>query len=79
MTRAFVNRQSIGAPLPLTVHQSGVAACILDAMSNKEISRAMGHTEGQTEVHVSNMMARLQARNRVDLALKLDRMARDEE
>lgn len=75
MTRAFVDRQSSEPPAPLTPHQSGVAACILDAMSNKEIARAMGITEGQAEVHVSNTMYRLQARNRVDLALKLARMA----
>lgn len=75
MTRAFVDRRSIDKPQPLTPHQSGVAACILDAMSNKEIAQAMGISEKQTEVHVSNILYRLQARNRVDLALKLQSMA----
>lgn len=44
-------------------------------MSNKEIAQAMGISEKQTEVHVSNILYRLQARNRVDLALKLQSMA----
>lgn len=78
MTRAFVDRSSCDAPAMLTPHQSGVAACILEAMSNKEIARAMGNTEASSEQNVARLMRKLQARNRVDLALKLDRMARDE-
>lgn len=78
MTRAFVDRRSCDTPAPLTPHQSGVAACILEAMSNKEIARAMGNTEAASEQTVTLLMRKLQARNRVDLALKLERIARYE-
>jgi DNA-binding NarL/FixJ family response regulator len=72
MTKAFMDRRTIDAMSPFTAHQSGVAACILDAMSNKEIARAMGNSEAVTEENVSRLMRKMQARNRVDLALKLN-------
>lgn len=60
---------------PLTPVQSGIAACLLEAMTDKEIARAIGLQPGTVEEHIARMRIKLQARNRVELALKLQRMA----
>ncbi len=56
----------------LTPYQSAVAACVLDAMENKEIARAIGgRTLRSVEDTVSRLRRKLRARNRVALALAL--------
>ena len=74
----IVDRAGMGHDRPLTLHQCGVAACILEAMTNKEIARAMGHHEVTAESHVRALMERFEARNRVHLAIILDRIARED-
>ena len=61
----------------MTPTQKGVAACLLDAMENKEIAAAMG-APGSTGLHINTvtramqkLMERYGARNRVALALAL--------
>lgn len=59
--------------LRLTPRQSGVAACVLDGMGNKAIASACGLTEKQVEGDVHSLLRICQARNRVLLALALQR------
>ena len=60
----------------LTPRESALAACILDALSDKEITRAMGWTNvGTTERALYDLKKKIGARNRVALALKLKDMA----
>lgn len=61
--------------MKLTLIQSGTAACILDALSNKEIARAMDCSVLAATRRVEFLMHLLDARNRVHLALILKDMA----
>ena len=57
-------------------HLQGVAACILDALDDLEIAEAMGWQRVETVRRmVRELCDRWQARNRVDLALKLREVA----
>jgi DNA-binding CsgD family transcriptional regulator len=61
------------ARLRLTPRQSGVAACLLDGMGNKEIAGACGLELDQVEWDLRSLLRIFQARNRVLLALALQR------
>jgi len=61
----------------LTPEQSAVAACLLDAMTDKEIIRATGLGERLVKETNVRLRRKFQARNRVDLALKLQAMVFD--
>jgi DNA-binding CsgD family transcriptional regulator len=58
---------------PLTPVQTGIAACVLDALTNAEIAAAMGRTRPTVERHLEALMRKFGARNRVQLALILER------
>jgi DNA-binding NarL/FixJ family response regulator len=58
---------------PMTLGQTGAAACLLDAMENKEMARALGVSRGTTDRYVAQLARRYGARNRVALALALQR------
>jgi DNA-binding NarL/FixJ family response regulator len=61
----------------LTPRESALAACILDALSDKEISRAMGWSSHSTvERALFELRQKVGAKNRVALALKLSESAR---
>ena len=61
--------------MKLTLIQSGTAACILDALTNKEIARAMDCSVRAACGRVEDLSSKLRARNRVHLALILRDMA----
>jgi DNA-binding NarL/FixJ family response regulator len=73
MTGFTVDRAHLASPNPLTVTQSGVAACVLDALTNVEIAAAMGRSRPAVEKHLEALMCKFGARNRVQLALILER------
>lgn len=56
---------------PLTPQQVGIAACLLDALGDKEIARAMQLSDRTVTHHMQQIKRRLGARNRVDAALRL--------
>ena len=53
---------------PVQPFQSGIMACILDGLSDKETSRAMGCCHRTVRRHVEALMFRTGARNRTHLA-----------
>lgn len=60
----------------LTPRESALAACLLDALTDKEIARAMGWTHpGTAERAIYDLRQKFEARNRVALALKLKELA----
>lgn len=62
--------------IALTVNESGVVACLLDGLDFKQTVKATGLSERTVCKHMISLRQRLGAKNRVDLALKLDRIAR---
>lgn len=56
--------------------RSGVAACVLDAHSDHEAATALGLPIQTVRRVIRELCEHWQAKNRVDLALKLDRIAR---
>ncbi len=73
MTGFTTDRAHLAENKPLTPTQSGVAACVLDALTNTEIAAAMGRKRPTVERHLEALMRRFGARNRVQLALILER------
>lgn len=61
----------------LSKTQQAIAACLLDAMTDAEITEAVGiPSESAVKSHILRMREKLGARNRTHLALILDRQAR---
>jgi DNA-binding CsgD family transcriptional regulator len=58
----------------MEARRSGVAACVLDAMTDAETAEAMGLHRHTVERDVLELRRRHDARNRVALALALDRL-----
>jgi DNA-binding NarL/FixJ family response regulator len=58
----------------LEARRSGVAACVLDAMTDAEIAAAVGVHRHTVERDVRELQRRHEARNRVALALALERL-----
>ncbi|CAB4159793.1 hypothetical protein UFOVP726_21 [uncultured Caudovirales phage] len=58
----------------LEARRSGVAACVLDAMTDAETAEALGVHRHTVERDVRELQRRHEARNRVALALALDRL-----
>lgn len=56
--------------------RSGVAACLLDALSDIEAAQALDLPVQTVRRVIRELCEHWQARNRVDLAIKLDRIAR---
>ena len=73
MTGFTTDRAHLAEDKPLTPVQSGVAACVLDALTNTEIAAAMGRKRPTVERHLEVLMRHFGARNRVQLALILER------
>jgi len=64
-------------PLRLYGRDAAVAACLLDGMTNKEIARAIGGVTDHGVERVLRLLSqRFMARNRVHLALMLERSER---
>ena len=60
--------------MPVTIHQSGVAACLLDGMDTLEIAAATDLQAHEVRGHIRALCEIYGARNRVHLALLLQRM-----
>ena len=73
MTGFTVDRSYLTENKPLTPVKSGIAACVLDALTNTEIAAAMGRKRPTVERHLEVLMRHFGARNRVQLALILER------
>lgn len=59
--------------------QQAIAACLLDAMTDAEITEAISiGSESTVKSHIVRMREKLQARNRTHLALILERQAQAE-
>ena len=58
------------------VIRAGVSACVLDAMSDHEASAALGLPIQTVRRVIRELCVHWQARNRVALALQLQRIAR---
>ena len=58
----------------LTIHQSGVAACLLDGMDTLEIAAATDLQAHEVRACIRALCHRYGARNRVHLALMLQRL-----
>jgi len=54
----------------------GLSACLLDALTDAESAAALGVSIATVRRAVRELCAHWGARNRVELALKLDRIAR---
>ena len=54
----------------LTAREAEVVACLRRGMSNKEIARTFNCTERTVKHHMTNIMQKLNVRNRVQVALK---------
>jgi len=63
----------------LTLKQGAIAACLLDAMTDKEIVRATGMGLRSVEEINARLRRKFQARNRVALALALQKHLEDGE
>ena len=53
----------------LTPREREVLALIAKGLSNKAISQKLGVSEKTTKTHVSNLLAKLEAKSRTQLAL----------
>ena len=71
MTYAVVETTAITSPADLTIRQSGVAACILEALDDEEASAALGLCHFTVAAIVRRLQVRTGTKNRVGLALAL--------
>jgi DNA-binding NarL/FixJ family response regulator len=62
----------------LTERERQVLELIAEGMSNKEIGRQLSLTEKTVKHYVGNVLAKLQARNRVEAAMLAERVSRGE-
>ena len=62
-----------GATLRLTNRESQVGSMVTEAKSNKEIANALNISDKTVKHHMTNLMEKLGARNRVEVALAIQR------
>ncbi len=53
---------------PLTDRQRQIAALVAEGSTNRQIARSLGITEKTVEVHLANIMARIEAHSRAEVA-----------
>jgi DNA-binding NarL/FixJ family response regulator len=63
-------RGSLGPPSPLTEREVEILRLLASGLSNREIARALSLADGTVKNHVSNLMAKLGARDRTHAVLK---------
>ena len=66
--RPAANAEAVGEAL--TARESLVLDLIVEGKANKDISRALSLAEGTVKNHVSNILSKLHARSRTELAVK---------
>jgi len=62
-------------PADLTARETQTLTLIADGMSNKQIARVLGISEGTVKVYVKNLLRKLDARTRLELAASVHRRA----
>ncbi|MEB2603426.1 response regulator [Burkholderia cenocepacia] len=60
-------------PADLTAREAQTLTLIADGMSNKQIARVLGISEGTVKVYVKNLLRKLDARTRLELAASVHR------
>lgn len=63
-------QQSASLPEPLTERELEVLHCIAEGLSNREIAEKLVITEGTVKNHVSNLIAKLDVRDRTQALLR---------
>lgn len=63
-------RNSLGPPGPITERELEILRLLASGLSNREIARALALADGTVKNHVSNLMAKLGARDRTHAVLK---------
>ena len=70
---AFMHTQGAPEPdhggHPLTARERDIQRLITTGMSNKLIARELGISDGTVKIHVKNLMRKLGARSRLQVAL----------
>jgi len=77
LTRRLLEQASLKAPIPkgeaeklgLTKREIEVLQAVAGGLTNQEIARKLHISLGTTKAHLSTIMTKLEARNRVELAL----------
>ena len=63
--------KSRGHPLGLTSREIQILKCVKDGLSNREISHALYRSERTVEHHISAVLAKLGARNRIEALIRV--------
>ena len=61
-------------PEPLTGRESEVLQALAQGLSNREIADTLHITEGTVKNHVSNLLGKLQTRDRIQAVLKAQQL-----
>jgi DNA-binding CsgD family transcriptional regulator len=64
------SRATLGSPAKVTRRESEVLECVLKHKSNKEIGNVLNLSERTIKFHISSLLAKFGARDRVDLMCK---------
>jgi DNA-binding CsgD family transcriptional regulator len=64
------SRATLGSPANVTRRESEVLECVLKHKSNKEIGSVLNLSERTIKFHISSLLAKFGARDRVDLMCK---------
>jgi len=63
-------RRALGPPNPLTERETGILRLLASGLSNREIAHALDLADGTVKNHVSNLLAKLGARDRTHAVLR---------
>ena len=63
----------------MTAREIEIARLVADGLSNKQIARTLGITEGTVKVHLHNINEKLAIRNRTMLAISVQTWPRKHE
>jgi DNA-binding NarL/FixJ family response regulator len=63
-------RRPLGPPNPLTERETGILRLLASGLSNREIAHALELADGTVKNHVSNLLAKLGARDRTHAVLR---------
>lgn len=64
-----IDRAAQGAVAQLSARQTQILALVANGLSNKEVARELDILEGTVKAHLKSVMAKMNARNRTQLAI----------